>query len=129
MFLYQYSGKKCVLILVREKSSEKDLDNKNLVDMVKSSILKSFSHELLTPLNGIFGSFEIIKSKLLKYQNHELYNDIINPLSTSEACSFKLKTTIRDFVDFQEMDTSALKLNIESFNVREFIEEIEKIFR
>jgi signal transduction histidine kinase len=52
--------------VLRDISIEKMLSENSQIDKLKSMILKSFTHELKSPLNGITGFLELTHMKILE---------------------------------------------------------------
>jgi signal transduction histidine kinase len=63
---------------------------------MKANILKGFSHELNTPLNGILGSLEVARLQL-ENENTTL-TEIGEFVQTSYSCCKILKCTVNDFM-------------------------------
>ena len=72
--------KNCLLLTVKDITTEKIVDQKRVLDRLKNMIFKSFAHELKTPLNGILGCLEtshyilneVVIKKLEKERNRGL---------------------------------------------------------
>lgn len=61
-FSLVWNGKPSIFILVRDATSEKLVEENRMLDSIKSMIMKSFPHELKSPINGINGCLEIVRA-------------------------------------------------------------------
>ena len=81
----------------------------NNANKEKSQFLQNMSHELRTPLNAIIGYTELIEgcANLTKQQNKDL--------KEIKKASFLLLQLIRDILDLARIESSRMKLEMESF--------------
>ena len=79
---------------------------------IKNDFLANISHELRTPLNGIIGMLSILEN--LELQQEERYF-----LSLAQESSQQLFEVIRDLLDFSQLDSGALGLKNEVFDLSE----------
>jgi K+-sensing histidine kinase KdpD len=100
---------------VQDHSDIAKFQDKYTLEKIRQCILKTFSHELLTPLNGIFGNFIIAKSILSRlpviFGNELDLEQIMDSITEAECCCHVLKNIIRDFVDYSTMQSQELVLN------------------
>ncbi len=61
-----WHDQRCALITIQDVTEFKLTDEKNLVDGVKQQIFNTFTHELLTPLNGMICAESIMQHELNK---------------------------------------------------------------
>ena len=83
----------------------------------KSEFLINMSHDIRTPINGIVGCSELLKSSGLNDEQHD-YTDIIT------ASSQQLLILVNEILDFSRIETGRLELQEEEFNLRTMLEEL-----
>jgi PAS domain S-box-containing protein len=111
------------------KQSEHALQEKNAemerATQAKDRFLASMSHELRTPLNGIIGFAEFLsdgKPGSLNEKQKEYLEDIL-------ASGRHLLQLINDVLDMVKVQAGKLKLNNESFNLRDAMDEVFAVVR
>lgn len=87
----------------------------------KSMFLANVSHELKTPLNGIFGLIYLTKLKVTD-------NEVKRNLSNIQDYSETLLRMISDLLDSSKIDAKKIKVEMSSFNLKEMIESINQIY-
>jgi len=92
-----WSGEDCVLITLKDVTSNKLVIEKNILDRIKGMIFKSFSHEMHTPLNGIVLNLQTSKDLIRKQK------DAMPQLQASLSCSLILQSIMQDFMDYQHL--------------------------
>jgi PAS domain S-box-containing protein len=89
---------------------------------LKEQFLANTSHELRTPMNGIMGMINLLKSTDLVTDQRE-YVDAVS------QCANDLLTIINDLLDLSQIDAGRLALNREPFDVRESVQAVVKMLR
>jgi PAS domain S-box-containing protein len=89
---------------------------------LKEQFLANTSHELRTPMNGIMGMINLLKSTELTEDQKE-YADAVS------QCSNDLLTIINDLLDLSQMDAGRLSLQKDPFDVRESVRAVVKMLR
>jgi len=100
------------LIVARDKALESD--------KLKSSFLANISHEIRTPLNIIIGFTDML-AHTDDASEREEFSQVVRQNS-----DIMLKM-VNDIVDFSKIETNSLNLNIVKVNVKDVIEEVEKV--
>lgn len=91
----------------------------------KSDFLAKMSHELRTPLNAVLGYSEI----LLEDAELEGNGGQIADLQKISAAGKHLLAMVNDILDISKIEAGKMELNIERFDLRRFIAEIETTSR
>ncbi|MBD3338116.1 MAG: PAS domain S-box protein [Candidatus Lokiarchaeota archaeon] len=91
----------------------------------KSKFLATMSHELRTPLNAILGFSQI----LLEESWGKLNDQQIDYLKDIYSAGTHLLTLINSILDLSKIEAGKFKLNLEKFNLGEFLEEIHMIIK
>ena len=87
----------------------------------KDQIIATVSHELRTPLHGIIGLLDISQSKI---DNVEAIENI----SLCKDNAHLLLSLVNSLLDFHQISTGKLKLNLNVIDLRETIESITRLF-
>ena len=95
---------------------KEEADNAN---KVKSSFLANMSHEIRTPMNGILSTIQLLQST----DTSEEQNKYIKMLKESGDILLRI---INDILDISKFESGAFKLNNESFDLKEFLNNIYK---
>jgi PAS domain S-box-containing protein len=86
-------------------------------DKAKSNFLAVMSHEMRTPLNGLFGTIELLQeTKLSKKQNEYL--------TLAKSSSDILLHHVNDVLDVSRLDAAKMDLIPTSFDLRQFFENV-----
>ena len=109
-------------IKVKERTNELILSLKKLeeANFHKSKFLSSLSHELRTPLNAIIGFTDLLSKEYYGALNEKQKEYISLVISSAQH----LLSLISDLLDIAKIDAGALELNIEEFNLYEFLKDI-----
>ena len=89
---------------------------------LKEQFLANTSHELRTPMNGIMGMINLLKSTDLTADQHE-YADVVS------QCANDLLTIINDLLDLSQIDAGRLSLTDEPFDLRDSVKAVLKLLR
>jgi signal transduction histidine kinase/ActR/RegA family two-component response regulator len=87
----------------------------------KSEFLATISHEIRTPINGIVGMAELLKSAMLSEEEKE-------NLKVLEHLAEALLNIINDILDFSKIEAGRMELQKSSMDIRELIADIVKSF-
>ena len=91
-------------------------------NQAKSRFLANMSHEFRTPLNGLSGTSELLASTRLD-------NEQRGYLETIQAANRSLLSLVEDVLDISAIEAGKLKLKLESFDLRELVEQIDLLLR
>ena len=128
LFIYIFNYVKILQHLVSQKTMKlnKQLEenkrlNKEIIDneKFKNNYFVNLSHELMTPINVIVSTMQLIKSfsKNITYEKFNQYMDII-----SKNCDNLLKI-INDIIDSSKIETGKYKINKENNDIVYIVEE------
>lgn len=83
----------------------------------KSEFLATMSHELLTPMNGVLGMAEVLSLSELDVKQKEI-------LSIIQQSGDGLVTILNDILEFSNLDTDLIVLEIKPFNLRDVVSDV-----
>ncbi len=114
-----------------ESSRELQLKNEELstalrlareATQLKEQFLANTSHELRTPMNGIMGMINLLKTTELTLDQRE-YADAVN------QCANDLLTIINDLLDLSQIEAGRLSLEDDPFDAHESLKIVVKMLR
>jgi signal transduction histidine kinase/ActR/RegA family two-component response regulator len=105
------------------KFYQKQKENAQLSDKLKSAFLANMSHEIRTPMNGIMGFAELLKEPNLSGDEQKQYIDVI------EKSGERMLNIINDIIDISKIESGLMKTDIRDSNINEQIEYIYSFFR
>ena len=113
---YQLKSEKEVHTKLEKQLNEAQLaaDGKALES---SSLLSSMGHEIRTPMNSIIGMTSIL------LEDESLSPDQKEFLETIKVSGDALMEILNDILDFSRLECKKLKLNLQPFELRSFVEE------
>ena len=88
---------------------------------IKSEFIAKISHETRTPLNGIMGMIQLLKTTNLNDEQKD-YSD------TALSSSNDLLAIIDNILDFSKMESGSLNIDITSFNLTSIINDVVSIY-
>lgn len=103
------------LEVAKEKAEESD--------RLKTLFLANMSHEIRTPLNGILGFSSIICAGVKDEKKLQEFGKII------ESSGQRLTTVIDDIIDVSMIQSNQLKLNYETFDINDLLDEMHLIYK
>jgi len=86
----------------------------------KSEFLSNISHELRTPMNGIIGMTELALDTELTAEQREY-------LSTVQSSAAALLLLLNDLLDFSQIESGTLGLNLMGFSFRDLLGDLMEI--
>ena len=86
----------------------------------KSQFLANMSHELRTPLNAIIGYSEMLNEEFADTGQDELVGD----LEKIHGAGRHLLSLINDVLDLSKIEAGKMEMSVESFDVRETLDEV-----
>ena len=92
-----------------------------IADQQKDRVLATLSHELKTPINGILGLLDIIKSQILD-ENCKQY------IEHCKNCSKLLLYLINSLLDLSKMRKETLKIEKKFFSLDDLLKEIKSLY-
>ena len=98
------------------------IDEARRANQAKSRFLANMSHEFRTPLNGLSGMSELLASTRLDTEQRGY-------LETIQVAARSLMSLVEDVLDISAIEAGKLKLNLEEFDLRALLAEIELILR
>jgi signal transduction histidine kinase/CheY-like chemotaxis protein len=103
--------------------AEKSRHQAEQANKIKSEFLAKMSHELRTPLNAIIGITEMMQEDAREFDDE----DYIEPLGRVLRAGKHLLSLINDILDLSKIESGKMELYPESFELKLFINDIERI--
>lgn len=107
---------------VAEAEANHNVKLKEDAAKAKSIFLANISHDLRTPMNGVIGLSELLKSTRLDKEQDEYVESI-------RVCADTLLTLINDILDFSKLEAGKMKITTVPLNLRETISEVVRALR
>ncbi|MDE7440318.1 MAG: response regulator [Clostridia bacterium] len=109
---------------IQSETALKDaMESAQAANKAKSVFLSNMSHDIRTPMNAILGFTELIKRDS---QNHEKVIEYTNKIYSSGQ---HLLGLINDVLDMSKIENGNNVLNIQKFNLAEFVDELGNMMR
>ncbi len=98
--------------------------NQELADSgkIKSRFLANMSHEIQTPIQGILGISEWLKTTSLDREQKKSVDSI-------QHSAEQLGTVINGILDYSLMEAGLMKLETQAFEIRDVVEDVCEVFR
>lgn len=93
---------------------------------IKGAFLASVSHEMRTPLNAVLGFSDLLIEEL-EGQEHSAH--AVSALKTIQRNGQHLLDLINDILDLSKVEAGKMTLDLGPVRVREFVDEIDALFR
>jgi two-component system capsular synthesis sensor histidine kinase RcsC len=122
---------------VKEITQDKKMLEQQLVNKLRNMMFKSFTHEIKTPLNGVIQSMDLTQSLLMnvkhkrkmKDQQSKEFDNILILMSQMSSGVYILQNNLNDLIDYQQIESGNLKVNMRPFNLRECYDHILAIVK
>jgi CheY-like chemotaxis protein len=113
--------KKDLEIRVRERTADlaTSMREAEKANQAKSQFLANMSHELRTPMNAIIGYSEMLMEEAEDLQQEEFIPD----LQKIHSAGKHLLALINDILDLSKIEAGRMELYLETFDVRQLIQE------
>lgn len=118
---FKFKTKKCQLIFIKEVTGSVALIKEASCEKYTQIYIASLTHDLRTPVNGMVGMMDCISS----YTNDPY---ILECIKTAKNSSEMLLLLIRDILDLSQLESNSVRLNYESFNIIEIVNECRELF-
>lgn len=101
---------KDLLFKAKEKAEESD--------RLKSAFIANISHEIRSPMNGILGFANLLKTRDIEYKKQQMFLDLITNNGN------QLLLLIDDLLDIAKLEAKQLKIQIRECNLASIIDEV-----
>ena len=109
-----------IIIRIREETSEKLMENireLEIVEKSKDDFMVNISHEIRTPVNAVCGMSEALLQE-------ELPAGVRRDIVDIQTAGRNLLATVRNILDFSELESGKMELVEESYNITSTITDI-----
>lgn len=88
-----------------------------VANQIKSDFIACMSHDLRTPLNGIYGAIQVLQMMDATQKQKKFYDSI--------RCSTdNLLYLVEDILNFAKLESGKVELRLEPFDMRKLVEEV-----
>ncbi|MGL5068861.1 MAG: ATP-binding protein [Sarcina sp.] len=108
--------------MVEENKSNEDLLLEN--NIVKKDAFTNLSHELRTPIHIIYSSLQLLNSQKQNLSNEEFMDSFDKYEGVMKINSLRLLKLVNDIIDISKLDTGAVKINKNMYNIISLVENI-----
>lgn len=128
---YEYEMDDCVFIMIKDVTAQKqserlkqEVEQKTIFNNMQRDFFTNLSHELKTPINLIFGTVQLMESKVknnitnIKEIGFSKHSQVLK-----QNC-FRMLKLISNLIDITKIDTGYLKLNLKNSNIVSIVEDI-----
>ncbi len=91
-------------------------------DKLKSAFLSNIAHEIRTPMHGILGFADMLKTTSLSAEQMNQYITII------EKSSARMLNTITDLIDISKIESGQAEVELTSVNINGLLDEMYALF-
>ena len=105
-----------------EKELQISLEKEQKANTLKDRFLANISHEIRTPLNAISGLASLLN---IKVKNEEVSEYISGIYQNSN----RLLNLLNNIIDFSKIESSELKLSVESINLNETVNNVIELYK
>ncbi|MGQ8365223.1 response regulator [Glaciecola sp. 1036] len=120
--LYSLSESLEKLVAQRTAQMQKARDEALSALRVRSDFIANMSHELRTPMNGVLGVLTLLKDTALNDDQNEL-------VQVAESSGKHLLEVINDILDFSKIEADKISLEMSSFAIRPYLENLVSGFK
>ena len=112
-----WEGSESILLTCLNITKAIELEKKYVADSLKTSIIKSFSHELKTPIS------EILKNINLSIESNHISKEVYKYLQFASIYSKQLFSQVNNILDLSNILCEKFNVIKESFNLRDWVSE------
>ncbi len=88
----------------------------------KSEFLATMSHEIRTPMNGVLGMIELLRATGLSAEQQRI-------VATIESSGAGLLAVINDILDYSQVESGRLRLDLQEFDLFHLLIEVMSLFK
>ncbi|CDW81597.1 multi-sensor hybrid histidine kinase [Stylonychia lemnae] len=111
-----------VVTTIRDMSHWIELERQKNLTVAKTLAFASAAHEFRNPLGAIINSLDLMKDSLDMQKAEKFY-------LTAKNCSNLMLYLVNDILDYSQIETKSLVLNVDQINVKIFLEECISILQ
>lgn len=107
--------------ITERKQAEKMLqaakEQAEIANQIKSDFIACMSHDLRTPLNGIFGSIQVLQMNPHLPEQEKFFDSI-------KKATKNLLYLVEDILNFAKIESGKVELSSEAFDLRKLVEDV-----
>ncbi|CDW87942.1 multi-sensor hybrid histidine kinase [Stylonychia lemnae] len=111
-----------VVATIRDMSLWIELQKQKNLTLAKTQAFAQAAHEFRNPLGAIINSLDLLHDSVDFKTGHSFYE-------TAKNCSNLLLYLINDVLDYSQLESSKLMLNIEATNLRQIVQECINVLK
>ncbi|CDW77636.1 multi-sensor hybrid histidine kinase [Stylonychia lemnae] len=112
----QNGKKQLVVTTIRNITEYLQLEREKNLTLAKTQAFASAAHEFRNPLSAIINSLDLLNGSIIDQNGRQYYN-------TARNCSNLMLYLVNDILDYSQLESQKLLLNIEVTNIYQILDE------
>ncbi|CDW73169.1 histidine kinase-dna gyrase b-and hsp90-like domain containing protein [Stylonychia lemnae] len=117
------SQKPFVVTTIRDQSLYLELEKQKNITLAKTQAFASAAHEFRNPLGAIINSLDLLEDKILQDKGSQMF------FKTAKNCSQLMLYLVNDILDFSQLESQKLMLNIDWVEIKTLLEDCINVLK
>ncbi|CDW82172.1 multi-sensor hybrid histidine kinase [Stylonychia lemnae] len=112
-----------VVTTIRDQSLYLELEKQKNITLAKTQAFASAAHEFRNPLGAIINSLDLLEDKIVQDKGGQMF------FKTAKNCSQLMLYLVNDILDFSQLESQKLMLNIDWVEIKTLLEECINVLK